>query len=575
MKLLKEIKLILKFLGQYRKKMYLLSALTLIGSLTNGVIPYIYGKLVDLVTTGTNLKIIFCLLITWLLLTILSNTISRFTDIKGSDLATKASFNLIKTTTDRLLRLPISYHKEKKMGEIIQRATRGSEFLLMIVESIGFTVVPSLLTLVIALGILFWVKWQLAIILLLILVIYTLITIYQTKPIIKSHTKLNKAYEKFYGNLYDSVLNIETVKSNTGEVREIEKLTKASKKIIKQRYSFVKAWNNLSFWQKTVFSFGFVLIFAVSLFLLQLKIISVGELIMFIGYVNLSYSPLVELAQNYRWIKRGMTAIKRTVNLLKIKSEEYQKKKGKKLKKIKGEVEFKNVTFGYKNQPVLQNLSFKVKAGEVIALVGESGVGKTTLVDLISCYYKPSKGKILIDGIDITKIDLTSLREKIAVVPQEVTLFNDTIKNNIKYGKPRATEKEIIEAAKAANAHQFIEKFPKKYNQIVGERGIKLSTGQKQRIAIARALLKNPKILILDEATSSLDSKTEKLVQEALKRLIKNRTTFIIAHRLSTVTQADKILVLKNGKIVERGNHKELIKKGRFYRELYYSQWRK
>jgi len=170
---------------------------------------------------------------------------------------------------------------------------------------------------------------------------------------------------------------------------------------------------------------------------------------------------------------------------------------------------------------------------------------------------------------------LTSLREKIAVVPQEVTLFNDTIKNNIKYGKPRATEKEIIEAAKAANAHQFIEKFPKKYNQIVGERGIKLSTGQKQRIAIARALLKNPKILILDEATSSLDSKTEKLVQEALKRLIKNRTTFIIAHRLSTVTQADKILVLKNGKIVERGNHKELIKKGRFYRELYYSQWRK
>jgi len=510
-----------------------------------------------------------------ILLTILSNTISRFTDIKGSDLATKASFNLIKTTTDRLLRLPISYHKEKKMGEIIQRATRGSEFLLMIVESIGFTVVPSLLTLVIALGILFWVKWQLAIILLLILVIYTLITIYQTKPIIKSHTKLNKAYEKFYGNLYDSVLNIETVKSNTGEVREIEKLTKASKKIIKQRYSFVKAWNNLSFWQKTVFSFGFVLIFAVSLFLLQLKIISVGELIMFIGYVNLSYSPLVELAQNYRWIKRGMTAIKRTVNLLKIKSEEYQKKKGKKLKKIKGEVEFKNVTFGYKNQPVLQNLSFKVKAGEVIALVGESGVGKTTLVDLISCYYKPSKGKILIDGIDITKIDLTSLREKIAVVPQEVTLFNDTIKNNIKYGKPRATEKEIIEAAKAANAHQFIEKFPKKYNQIVGERGIKLSTGQKQRIAIARALLKNPKILILDEATSSLDSKTEKLVQEALKRLIKNRTTFIIAHRLSTVTQADKILVLKNGKIVERGNHKELIKKGRFYRELYYSQWRK
>ena len=228
---------------------------------------------------------------------------------------------------------------------------------------------------------------------------------------------------------------------------------------------------------------------------------------------------------------------------------------------LTGEILFENITFGYKREmPILMNISFNVSPGESVALVGESGVGKSTLVSLISRYYLPQKGKILIDTIDIRGVVLRSLREKIAVVPQEVLLFNDSIKNNIRYGRITATDDEIITAAKAANAHEFIEKFPKKYNQLVGERGIKLSTGQKQRVAIARAILRDPKILILDEATSALDSVSEKLVQEALKKLIAGRTTFIIAHRLSTIQHADKIIVLENGKIAEMGNHEELIK---------------
>jgi subfamily B ATP-binding cassette protein MsbA len=201
-------------------------------------------------------------------------------------------------------------------------------------------------------------------------------------------------------------------------------------------------------------------------------------------------------------------------------------------------------------------------------LVGESGVGKTTLADLLSGYYAPKKGKILVDGHDIAKISLKSLRENIAIVPQEVTLFNDTIMNNIKYGRVGATNEEVIAAAKVSHAHKFIQKFPKKYKQIVGERGIKLSTGQKQRVAIARAILRNPKILILDEATSSLDSATEKLVQDALSHLIKGRTTFVIAHRLSTIRKADKIIVLEKGRIIEQGDHQELMEKGGVYKEL-------
>ena len=222
---------------------------------------------------------------------------------------------------------------------------------------------------------------------------------------------------------------------------------------------------------------------------------------------------------------------------------------------------------------MLRNINFKVRPGEVIALAGESGVGKTTLADLISRYYSPTKGRILVDGQDIQKVDLASLRKHIAIVPQEISLFNDTIKNNIGYGKPKATMNEIIEVAKAANAHEFIQKLPKKYKQLVGERGIKLSTGQKQRVAIARALLRDPKILILDEATSSLDSVSEKLVQEALKRLIKGRTTFIIAHRLSTIAHADKIVVIEKGEITETGTHERLMKKKEgTYRKFYLMQ---
>ncbi|OGZ02495.1 MAG: hypothetical protein A2390_02015 [Candidatus Liptonbacteria bacterium RIFOXYB1_FULL_36_10] len=196
----------------------------------------------------------------------------------------------------------------------------------------------------------------------------------------------------------------------------------------------------------------------------------------------------------------------------------------------------------------------------MVALVGKSGVGKTTLMDLAGKYYLPQVGRVEIDGVDLKKINLQSLREQMAVVPQEVMLFNDTVLNNIRYAKPKASEKEVKEAAKMANAHEFIMKFSKGYRQVVGERGIKLSTGQKQRIAIARAILRNPRILILDEATSALDSESEKLIQEALKKLVEGRTTFIIAHRLSTIQNADKIIVLENGKIAEMGRHEDLMK---------------
>jgi len=231
-----------------------------------------------------------------------------------------------------------------------------------------------------------------------------------------------------------------------------------------------------------------------------------------------------------------------------------------------------NVSFSYgaRQKKVLENISFEVRPGEVVALVGESGVGKSTLVDLVSHYYRPTGGHIYIDGHDVSRLDLYMLRSHIAVVPQEPLLFNDTVKNNIRYGNFSASDEEVEQAAKLAYAKDFIANFPQKYNQLVGERGIKLSVGQKQRIAIARAILRSPSILILDEPTSALDAKSEDFIQKSLEFLMEKRTTFIIAHRLSTVRKADMILVLEKGRIIEKGTHEDLLRipKG-VYRRLY------
>jgi subfamily B ATP-binding cassette protein MsbA len=302
--------------------------------------------------------------------------------------------------------------------------------------------------------------------------------------------------------------------------------------------------------------------------------LSAGTFVIFFPYLQMMYGPITGLTRFYNQVQRAIASTERVFEILDTPSDLKDSPDAIDLPPVRGNVEFRHVHFMYhQNTEVLTDINLTARPGQMIAFVGPSGSGKTTLTRLIPRFSDPIKGEILVDGYDVKRVRLKSLRKQTAMVLQEPFLFNDTIKANIAYARSSASEKEVEDAARAANAHDFIVELPKGYGSVIGERGVKLSGGQKQRIAIARAILANPRILILDEATSSLDTETEQLIQNAIYRLVKDRTTFVIAHRLSTILHADLIVVLDKGRIVETGLHHELLANGGLYKKLFEMQF--
>lgn len=342
--------------------------------------------------------------------------------------------------------------------------------------------------------------------------------------------------------------------------------------------SFVHAvkMNDL-FWPITEFSWGLaaIVVFWFGVSMLNSGDITVGLLVAFTGYLSIFWQPIANISNFYNILVINMAGAERIFNIMDIEADIKDVENAKTLPKIKGDVVFENVSFCYdKDNIVLNDVSFHVKAGETVALVGPTGAGKTTIINLISRFYESQKGRVLIDGYNVKEVTLESLRGQLGIMTQDTFMFSGTIKDNIKYGKLDASDEEIINAAKAVCAHDFIIKLEKGYDTNINERGSRLSAGQRQLIAFARALLANPAILILDEATASIDTQTERLIQKGIKTLLSGRTSFVIAHRLSTIQNADRIMVIDEGKIKETGKHIELLKKKGLYYDLFNAQFK-
>ncbi|AZR73413.1 thiamine ABC transporter permease [Anoxybacter fermentans] len=375
--------------------------------------------------------------------------------------------------------------------------------------------------------------------------------------------------------LENSIAGIRVAKAFTNEEYELNKFTKKNISLQKSRENAYKAmaefFSGINFMSNLL---KLIVLVVGGYFVFENKI-NYGDLVAYLLYIQLFLTPIRSLTQLMQQYQQAIAGFERFLEIMEVKPEIQDKEDAKELKDVKGEIIFENVTFSYDNkEKVLKNINLKIEAGKTLALVGPSGGGKSTLCNLIPRFYEVESGRILIDGHPITDIKISSLRRNIGIVQQDVFLFSGTIRENILYGRLDATEEEIIEAAKNANIHDFIMQLPDQYDTYVGERGIRLSGGQKQRISIARVFLKNPPILILDEATSSLDNESELIIQQALRRLAKNRTTLVIAHRLSTIKDADQIVVLTENGIQEQGTHQQLLARNGLYASLYNAQFR-
>ena len=470
--------------------------------------------------------------------------------------------------------LSLRYHITRKTGglsRIIERGVKGVEFLLRFML---FSIIPLFLELAMVAAIFFFAfsGWYFLVIVATI-ALYTWFTFAVTEWRVKIRVKMNEEDTNANQKAVDSLLNFETVKYFNAEDREARRYdaSMAGYEDMAIRTSKSLAWLNTG--QAFIISAGLVAVMAMAAIGVQNGTLTVGQFVAVNAYVIQLTMPLNFLGTVYREIRQGLVDMREMFSLLDQPAEVVDKPDARDLKVTGGDLRFENVRFAYEpERPILKGVDISVPAGKTLAVVGPTGSGKSTLSRLLFRFYEVNEGAVRIDGQDVRDVTQSSLRAVIGVVPQDTVLFNDTIRYNIAYGRDGATEEEIVEAAKSAQIHDFIASLPDGYETMVGERGLKLSGGEKQRVAIARTILKNPPILILDEATSALDTGTEQEIQDSLKRLGADRTVLTIAHRLSTVVHADEIIVLDKGEIAERGDHAALMAKGGAYAAMWRRQ---
>ena len=491
----------------------------------------------------------------------------------GHLMSAKIENDMRRDLFEHLQQMSFKYFDNAKTGQLLSRLTSD----IAEIGELSFRgpndIIVCCITMIGTIGILFWMNVYLGILIAVLLIAKTLHTVYVNKKMKAAFRENRVKSGEITARAEESLGGIRLVKAFAQEEYELARFMEKSLDFLETRR---RSYKILAYFSGSVNFFTNItnlLILACGGLLIAKDKLSLSDFVAFLLYVNLFMKPLLRLTVFTEMYQRGMAGFQRFYEIMEMKPEIINQKDTVVCKKIRGEIEFDNLVFGYSDQKkVIKGFNLKIAPGQTVAFVGETGAGKTTIASLLLRFYDPLSGRILVDGIDIRQYKQQELRRNIGIVQQDVFLFSDSVTHNIAYAKPEAEQSEVENAARLAAADKFIEELSNKYATEIGERGVKLSGGQKQRLAIARVFLKNPPIVILDEATSSLDNYTEKLIQESLDKLAENRTTLIIAHRMSTIKNADKIIVLNNGEVAEIGTHSTLMSGGGLYYNLYNAQ---
>lgn len=533
--------------------------------------PYFYKLFVEKIQE-LNYQNLIGLLLIYMAVRVASQVIDMGSGLIGDMIlfgsATKARTQIFNHVQD----LDFAYHSSKSSGSLISAFKRGDGAFYNIFHTIHYNLIGVIVSFFTMLYFFFSLNFKIAGILIASFVLIILVLRFLVANNIKKRSIFNDQEDSISGIITDNIINFDTVKFFSKENWERVRLSKAFVPWLTALWKYVGSFRLIDIFMFSVLNISIFLILMVSIQDAVTGKLSISDFVLVTGFVSIFFPRLWEMVWGFRELAKNYSDIEKYFNILDYKVKVKDPENPIELADIEGNIEFKNVFFSYKGRTnqALKNLNLNIDSGKSVALVGKSGSGKTTFVRLLMRFFDPTSGQILLDGKNIKRLAKTTLRSHIGLVPQEPILFNNSIKYNISYGNPDANMSEVRRAAALANIDDFIESLPKKYRTQVGERGVKLSGGQKQRLAIARVILANPKIIIFDEATSHLDSESERLIQDAFWKTAKNKTTLVIAHRLSTISKADKIVVLGDGEIKEIGSHKELLKKeGGIYKHLW------
>lgn len=544
------------------------------GRILVSIQPIWLKKVIDGIAAGNAFTVVLSFLVTYFLLSLGQIIVDFFRDFAFAPAQQGVSRKMLEALYTHLLDLPVAYHHEQKLGALSKKLTRGGRAFVFMMDIVVLTLLPTFVELIIVTILLLRLYAPIyALVTLGTVILYTIFTVWATEKRQRWRLAANEAEDAVSSHEIDSIGNIDTVKYFNNEPW-----------LKKQYHPLIGTWYTANVTSNRIFALvagGQGLILAVGMGItLYLavqqagnRVLTVGDLVLLSAYIGRLTAPISTLGFIYREMKDNFTDLQGISKILQEEVTIKEPDKPQRIDTVRGDVVFDRVNFSYgKNRPILEGVNLHIKPGMRVAFVGPSGAGKSTIVKLLFRFFEPTGGSILIDGIPLNALGKDTRHDIFAIVPQEPSLFNDTIAANIRFGKPDATQREIEEAAKLANIHAFINGLPEKYETVVGERGVKLSGGEKQRVAIARAIIRNPKVLVFDEATSSLDSHNEKEIQEALDKIAEGRTTIAVAHRLSTIASSDTIYVLGNRGITEQGTHDELLEKDGAYARLWRTQ---